>query len=181
MRRFRYGWLVILLGLGALVYGFQLFSQGGAGEWAPCPQAEEEALRVLNQFREEEGLPLLEQSEELAQAARARALEMVRAGELDHTRPDGREFYTALEEAGASYRICGENLAYLLGNEPAGLAGDYWITQWKESPDHLENLSDPRFTRAGTAIYHRETGQGYEFYAVQLYSGDLREEQEGET
>lgn len=88
----------------------------------------------------------------------------VRAREIrisfSHTRPDGRDFSTALSEAGASFRASGENIAY--GQNSAGQVMEVWMN----SPGHRANLLNPGYSRIG--IGHVKDSRGVDHW-VQLF------------
>lgn len=90
--------------------------------------------------------------------ARVTAAAQVRAGELhqsfSHTRPDGRSCFTALAEAGASYRGAGENIAY-------GQSSPQQVVQaWMDSPGHRANILSNKYTKIGVG-YTVKNGVAY--------------------
>ncbi len=112
--------------------------------------------RMINETRAEEELQELELREDLCETAVLRALEA--ADFWSHTRPDGRDWDTALDEAGIAYRAAGENLfaANILDAETA-------LQGWLESEAHRENLLRDGFTATGLGIV--DGGDGYFYYA----------------
>ena len=121
----------------------------------------DEVVRLVNELRAEEGLAPLAVDDSAARAAQVRAEELT--GSYDHTRPDGRSCFTALDEAGASYWTAGENIA-------AGYstAGDV-VAAWMDSPGHRANILSGSFTKIGVGYFH--TDDGYRDYWVQMFLG----------
>ena len=87
-----------------------------------------------------------------------RAKEIVSA--FSHTRPDGRDCFTAMKEAGVSYRAAGENIA------KGQRTPEQVVDGWMKSDGHRENLLSADFGRLGVG-YHVENGRTY---WVQLFA-----------
>ena len=92
----------------------------------------EEVVRLVNAERTSRGLSPLAMDDRAMQAAQVRAEEVSIA--FDHLRPDGRRCFTALSDAGITYRAAGENIA--LGQTTAQRV----VADWMNSPGHRENL-----------------------------------------
>ena len=93
-------------------------------------------------------------------AAAERAREC--ASEYSHTRPDGSDCFTVLDEYGVSFSAAAENIYYDdYSNRSASRAVDGWMN----SPGHRKNILTPDFTHIGVGV-HRENGRNY---AVQLF------------
>ena len=106
----------------------------------------------MNIERAKAGKQPLSSDMNLNQAAQVRAQEIVRA--FSHTRPDGRDCFTAMKEAGVSYRAAGENIAMGQRTPEQVVAG------WMDSDGHRENILSDRFGRLGVG-YHVENGRAY--------------------
>lgn len=134
----------------------------GAGDGVQDPGAADPAisqvLALVNDQRARSGLGSLTLDPEAAKAAGVRARE-IRIS-FSHTRPDGRDFSTALSEAGASFRASGENIAY--GQNSAGQVMEVWMN----SPGHRANLLNPGYSRIG--IGHVKDRRGVDHW-VQLF------------
>ncbi len=125
------------------------------------PEAETPAAQVLalvNAQRARAGLGSLSLDPEASKAAGVRAREIQIS--FSHTRPDGRDFSTALSEAGASYRASGENIAY--GQRSAEQVMDVWMN----SAGHRANILSPGYSRIG--IGHVKDSRGVDHW-VQLF------------
>ncbi len=112
---------------------------------ALAPDAEEQAaLDLINAYREGQGLPPLALSWALQRAALWKSADM--AGRRYAAHDDGfRGWQQRLVDCGydAYDAEVAENLA---GGTPAGAA---IVWQWQGSPEHNENLLDPRMLVAG--------------------------------
>lgn len=115
----------------------------------------ESVLYYCNIEREKEGLSPLALDDKLCSAAAVRASEMKES--FSHTRPDGRSCYTAMQEAGCSYRTAGENIAYGYGSAKAV------VDDWMNSPGHRANILNADFTHLGVG----KSGT----YWVQMFAG----------
>jgi|GEM_PF-3309527 len=104
----------------------------------------EEVLRLTNVERRDNGLPDFLSSSELNKAA------TVRAGEtkisFSHTRPDGRDCFTAFDESGANYYAAGENIA------SGYTASADVVNGWMNSPGHRENIMNINFGHLGVGV-----------------------------
>lgn len=132
-------------------------TDGGVQE----PEAETPAAQVLalvNAQRARVGLGSLSLDPEASKAAGVRAREIQIS--FSHTRPDGRDFSTALSEAGASFRASGENIAY--GQRSAEQVMDVWMN----SAGHRANILNPGYSRIG--IGHVKDSRGVDHW-VQLF------------
>ena len=79
---------------------------------------------------------------------------------FDIPRPDGRDCFTAMKEAGVSYRAAGENIA------KGQRTPEQVVDGWMKSDGHRENLLSADFGRLGVG-YHVENGRTY---WVQLFA-----------
>lgn len=101
----------------------------------------EAVLYYCNIEREKAGVSPLELDSELCTAADIRAKEV--AESFSHTRPDGRDCFTVLDEAGYDYYLVGENIAG--GFSSAKNVVDCWMN----SPGHRANILNKNFTHLG--------------------------------
>lgn len=121
-------------------------SYGGSVQPEPEPQPQEpsqaaEVIRLVNEERAKQGLPALKTTDALTRAAQVRADELLTL--FSHTRPDGRSCFTALGEAGVSYRVAGENIAMGYPSPAAVVEG------WMNSPGHRDNILSDSYTTIG--------------------------------
>lgn len=117
-----------------------------------CVGIAKEIYEETNKARVAAGLPELEWSDELAQAADIRAEEIIDC--FSHVRPDGTKCY-ALGE-----RIRGENIA-----RGPHASGAEFLEHWMASPGHKENILREQFTMIGVGTRSTEMGDT----AVQIF------------
>ena len=120
-----------------------------------------EVLTILNQKRADQGLAALSWDNNLTTVAKVRSLEIV--SNFSHTRPDGRSFYTALDDSRIAYNWGGENLA--CGQTTAAVA----MSEWMDSQTHKDNILRGEFKKVGIACYY-DPCTTYKYYWVQIFS-----------
>ena len=103
-------------------------------------------ITTTNETRAKAGLNLLAPSEELEDAARAKALDMFDRQYWAHNAPDGTEPWVFLDRAGYSYAAAGENLARNFSSSQATVAA------WMASPEHRANLLEEDYEDIGLAV-----------------------------
>lgn len=134
--------------------------EGEVGSGSDLQAVREEMLTLVNRERAAAGLSPLRLDDKLCLAAQVRAEEIIR--ENSHTRPDGRRCFTAMDEAGVSYRAAGENIA-------AGqMSVAEVVTAWMNSPGHRANILNGRFGRIGVGFVY--TGSSYRVYWTQMFA-----------
>lgn len=102
---------------------------------------QERILALVNAERKSAGLSALTLDETACAAATVRAREV--ATTFSHTRPNGTSCFTALKEAGVSYRAAGENIAKGYRSAESVMDG------WMHSDGHRANILNKNFTRLG--------------------------------
>lgn len=120
----------------------------------------QEVLDLVNKEREAAGLAPLTLDEKLNEAAKVRAQEIT--SNFSHTRPDGTEPFTVLQEYGCSYMAAGENIA-AGQSTPAEVVGS-----WMNSEGHRANILSPNFAKLG--VGYCQADSGYNHYWVQLFT-----------
>lgn len=108
-------------------------------------EAAEAVTSLVNAARRDAGLSELELDADLCAAAQARAQEIAQS--FSHTRPDGSNCFTILEEFGISYRAAGENIA--MGQRTPEEVMDGWMN----SSGHRANILNGTFTSIGVGYY----------------------------
>lgn len=117
-----------------------------------------EVVRLVNAERAKNGLPALSVDTKVQRAAQVRASEQAQL--FSHTRPNGASCFTALTEAGVSYRGAGENIAYGQ-TSPAAV-----MNAWMNSEGHRKNILNANFTTIGVGY----TTIGGTAYWAQLFT-----------
>ncbi len=112
-----------------------------AAEYAQYIQ---QVVDLVNKERASAGLNALVLDEKLTEAAAIRAIEVQTV--FDHTRPDGTDCFTAIDQVGGTYTAVGENIAigYSTPEEV--------MTDWMNSPGHRAAIMNPKYTRIGVAL-----------------------------
>ncbi len=122
-----------------------------------------EVLRLVNEKRREAGLQEFSGGESLNNAADVRAGEIAEL--FAHERPDGRAWYSVIEDYSInSAGNMGENIAAGLPT-PAQV-----VDQWMESQGHYENIMNPAFKHLGIG-YFEIPDDTYRYYWVQIFTG----------
>lgn len=122
---------------------------------------ESDMLTSLNSHRTQNGRTALTNSPALNEAAAKRAEELVSG--FSHTRPNGTNFITVLEEDDITYTSATENIA-MYGN---CITPDISIAMniWRESAGHNANMLDRNKTQVGFGCYLK----GKTAYWVQIF------------
>lgn len=100
-------------------------------------------LEATNAQRQNSGKPPLQLNQDLAEAAQAKAQDMVSRNYWSHNTPDGQEPWVFVGKAGYQYLKAGENLAY------GFLTSSETVNGWMNSPTHRDNLLDGLFSEVG--------------------------------
>jgi uncharacterized protein YkwD len=140
-------------------------------------------FQKINKERKRLGLPLFKNNNDLNKAAKIHNDYMVRADILDHNEsgtstPTMRDRIT---KAGGKFRTAGENIQYegftirttngvesIIAPTYEALAEQLW-QNWKTSPPHYKNLTNPEFIYIGTAL--KWSDKMTAVFATQLYGG----------
>lgn len=99
---------------------------------------------IVNRERAAYGLAPLKYSEQLSSAALVRAQEIQVS--FSHTRPNGSSCFTAMTDAGISYRYAGENIAYGQRSPEAVMTG------WMNSEGHRANILSSKVEYIGIGV-----------------------------
>jgi uncharacterized protein YkwD len=129
------------------------------------------ALELVNQSREENGLPPLVLEAMLNASAQAHADDMYARHYYDHASPEGKTAADRYVTAGGSkWRLISENIANCRGCRPPARVGILRRLHagWMQSPEHRENILRPGLTHFGFGMIVDEQKQ---LYAVQTFAG----------
>ncbi len=102
--------------------------------------------KYTNKKRAENGLPVLQMSAKLSQAAQKKAQHMFKKGYWAHIAPDGTEPWDFILGEGYDYVYAGENLAKNFSNSKDVVAA------WDKSPSHRANLLNKNYQEMGFAV-----------------------------
>jgi len=106
----------------------------------------ENVIRLMNDYRAEEGLPPLHGETRLALAAGDRMRHMEEESYWAHESPEGMTPFVWVRAREYQYQMVGENLAS--GFETARLL----VQSWMESPGHRANIMSEDYEDCGIAI-----------------------------
>lgn len=141
----RYGLIVLLLFVVGAQAGYNLTTSGSVlGVRAVI--STDELLAETNVARKEAGVGVLQSNQQLNEAAFMKAKDMLRQQYWSHVAPDGTTPWQWLTKAGYNYASAGENLAKNFSSSDATMAA------WMASPEHRENVLNPRYTEVGFAV-----------------------------
>ena len=128
------------------------------------PNHEQAILAAVNRLRLREGLSELKLNEAAREKAREQSVSMAEHTFLAHKDHLGRSLKERLVDyPSLQFRNAGENVARNRGfSNPAAEA----ISGWVNSPGHLANMLDTRFTETGVGIALDSEGM---FYFTQIF------------
>ena len=156
-------WLVRTVLLLALAGAF---SHAAAAE--PRDELRQLALELVNDSREEHGLPPLRLEDELTQAAQAHAEDMLRRGYFAHESPEGGTLMDRYRAAGgAAGKLVAENIAECRNCAPERKEIEDFHRGWMESPGHRANILAQGVDRFGFGL----ATAGGRLAAVQTFAG----------
>lgn len=102
-------------------------------------------LDAINAYREAEGLAALSTGTKLCGVAALRAMESRQL--WSHSRPDGRNYTSALSDYGCGYSVSAENLVYATNPDAEAIAAK-WM-----SADNRDSFLSDAYTTAGIGVY----------------------------
>ncbi len=120
-------------------------------------------LTLTNETRTAVGVAALTLDPALTEVAQAHAVDMAVRGFFDHTNPDGESPLDRMRNAGISFRLVGENIAWFPSAESV-------VNGWINSPCHYNNMVNPHFGRVGIGVYKTDPDSEGNFYYVQLFA-----------
>ena len=116
-----------------------------------------EFLHLLNAYRIENNLPIVEYSSTLTAASRRHSEDMAEHEFWEHVGSDGSTPRERIIEAGyPEETVTGENVAVAVTSDAEAV-----FYQWKTSPGHHENMLRPQWRAVGLARIQGEDGRWY--------------------
>lgn len=156
---FGFGLLILtFLTAGTFFLNFEVHQQQqfkGSAQTTNCNVAsnklsmsasEKELLKLINDYRQQNGAGPLAPQAQLQQAAAWLSNHMATGGPFDHTDGLGRSPEQRLPDCGYTSRTFGENIAL---NQGSGDSAAMTFDQWKNSPPHNTNMLNPKYTQVG--------------------------------
>lgn len=137
-------WSAIAILLFALILNISIYRQKAKATLNPSVN-EQYLVNLINQERQLQGLKGLTINQQLASAARAKAIDMVNGNYFDHNSPSGKTPWMFIRESGYNYSKAGENLAIGFDSTSAP------VSAWMKSPSHRANILQSAYTETGLA------------------------------
>ncbi|MGB3564238.1 MAG: CAP domain-containing protein [Thermoanaerobaculia bacterium] len=153
-----------LTGVAALLLFGACDGSGGPTSPISVSTAEIEAaiFQATNIARTNQGVPTLTLQEAISQVAREHSRNMRDQGFFGHVNQDGQGLKQRLNAAGISYKAASENLVQVTNApDPADVAFDLLVG----SPDHEENILDPKFKQIGVGAAQ----SGNTYWVTQIF------------
>jgi len=128
----------------------------------------EEIIKFTNYYREENDIAELNTNQLLMEAAEAKLSDMFQKQYFAHISPEGDDAGIILKEIGYDYLVVGENLARGYFKDSKDL-----VDGWMKSPDHRENILNPKFREIGVAQREGKFQGKEQYLAVQIFASPL--------
>jgi uncharacterized protein YkwD len=125
-------------------------------------------IKLVNESREESGLPRLQENEKLSQTAKDKLNDMIANQYFAHTSPAGVEPWHWFGENKYDYIYAGENLAINFQTAEAQHAA------WMKSPTHKKNILNPNYSEIGVAVGAGEIAGRVSLIAVQEFGREAK-------
>jgi len=119
---------------------------------------EHDCFVAVNRERVTRGLGALEESDDILEVARDYSRRMAEEGFFAHQDPEGRTVRERVREAGLSWHVLGENLAFSQGYVNPVAAS---VSGWMESPTHRKNILEPDFKQGAVGVWINDKGTVY--------------------
>lgn len=125
-------------------------------------------LALTNQARQSAGLSTLTSNGKLAQAAQAKANDMISNAYFAHTSPANVTPWDWFKRAGYQYKYAGENL----GKDFA--TSEDLVQAWLDSPSHRKNIMNGNYEEIGIAVASGEVNGVSTIVIAQLFGAPLK-------
>lgn len=125
-------------------------------------------IELTNRERQKYDLPILTANQLLTKAAVNKAQDLLQQDYFAHTTPQGKPFYSWIQETDYIYSSAGENLAIFF-NENQDI-----VQAWMKSPAHRQNILDHRYQEIGIATLTGEFKQEQTTVVVQIFGEPLK-------
>ena len=163
---FGYSAILVLLKIVAITAGFGITNLN-TNATAITPA---NIIALVNQARATEGIPVLKNNNQLAQAAAAKAQDMLVNQYFAHTSPNGVTPWHWINQSGYIYQHSAENLAVHYKEAENVQSG------WMASPSHKKNILNPDFVDTGVGIATGKFEDYDTIFVVQMFGKPVTEE-----
>jgi len=120
----------------------------------------DQALALVNGYREDNGLAPLALDPKLKEAAHAHAQDLANNDRISHFGSDGSDPWERVERTGFDAKLAAENVG------TGQLTFGELFREWKRSPDHNRNLLLPDATHMGVAVVRKPDTQFKTFWSL---------------
>ena len=126
---------------------------------------ENRVFELVNDLRADLSLAPVERNAVLADAANIRAIETEES--FSHTRPNGENPFSVLEEEGTrySYQMVGENLAMATFIDDEDYMSELIMEGWIDSEGHYQTMITPEYNEIGIGVHY----DGEILYVTQFF------------
>jgi len=155
--------ILTLLVKAAIAGALFLFSPASLAEAVSTDINAQELIKLTNLARKQNNIPALIINQKLETAALLKANDLLEKNYFAHTSPNGRPFYSWLQEINYQYQSAGENLAIDFTTNKAT------VQAWIESPSHRDNILNPEFKEIGIAAVAGKLDKKNTIVIVQLF------------
>jgi uncharacterized protein YkwD len=112
-------------------------------------RVESEVIDLLNNIRQEQGLPTLRRDSDLTEAADSHSRGMIASGVFSHDSASGTRCDVRIRRF-VKARMVGETISWLAGT-PSSQQAQRTVELWMNSPPHRETLLTKSFRRIGVS------------------------------
>jgi len=121
-----------------------------------------DALALVNDYRQQNGLQPVALHPQLETAAEAHAEDLAAHDRISHFGSDGSDPWERVERTGFNAKVAAENVG------TGQLTFGELFREWKRSPDHNSNLLMPDATHMGVAVVRKPDTQFKTFWSLVL-------------
>lgn len=160
--------LILLFLLVKVLFSFEILILRQTSLFAEV--SAQKILELTNDLRKQYGLPPLNENPLLKEAAKEKALDMIRNKYFAHYSPSGISPWYFIEKNGYDYRYAGENLAMNF------IDSEEVVRAWINSPTHRDNLLNQKYEEIGIAVLSGDiTGDNIsKIVVVQMFGSSIK-------
>lgn len=149
------------------IVGFYIIAQKAPQILGTITFSAEQIIALTNAKRAENGVGQVTNNQLLANAAAAKAANMLSENYWAHNSPSGKTPWSFIAAAGYKYIYAGENLARDFGDAQSV------VNAWMNSPSHKSNLLDKNFKEIGVAVANGNLTGQEGILVVQMFGSGL--------
>ncbi|MGB9726538.1 MAG: CAP domain-containing protein [Minisyncoccia bacterium] len=160
--------LILLFLLVKVLFSFEILILRQTSLFAEV--SAQKILELTNDLRKQYGLPPLNENPLLKEAAKEKALDMIKNKYFAHHSPTGISPWYFIEKSGYDYHYAGENLAMNF------IDSEEVVRAWINSPTHRDNLLNQKYKEIGIAVLSGDiTGDNIsKIIVVQMFGSQIK-------